>query len=214
MKKYFVTPLVVILLMAFLTIPDVTADTITNGGFEGGLSSWSTWVQSSPNGTVAAVGHDSVNAYGVSYAVDPKIGTKMAKLEGDGSSKLWQTFSAGGDVTISFWYNMFAYDWPTKDDGPDYLKVYIDGVLTLDQPINAPVSSNITTGWQYFSTVVNLESGTHTLMFYNANWSPDGANNPFLATYIDGVTVPEPSIILLLIISMMSVAGLRKCWKE
>ena len=202
--------------MAFLPAANVTADVI-NGGFESGLSSWSTWVQTSPNGTVAAVGPDSVNAHGVVYSVSPQIGSKMAKLEGDGSSKLWQTFTAGGDVAISFWYNMFAYDWPTTDDGPDYLKVYMDGVLTLDQPINAPVSTNITTGWTYFSTVVNLAPGTHTLTFYNANWVPDGANNPFLASYIDGVsasTVPIPPAVWLLGSGLVGLIGIRRRFRK
>jgi len=216
MKKILVSLLVVGFMIGFLSVPKTHANLINNAGFEtGDLTGWIS------TGVVGVYGTVSRPAppYGPPYyfTVSPYEGNYMAELRGDYDAALKQTFNlaSAGPVNISFKYNLFAYDFPSVEDGPDYFLV-LDGGTLLNVSINDPVGLPVTTtNWQPFVWSGNLSAGPHTLQFYLETHTP-GAPNQAAWAYVDAVSVavPEPGILILLGISMASVVGLRRWWKD
>ena len=86
-----------------------------------------------------------------------------------------------------------------RDDG---FVLYVDGALVIDasSPV-APTDTPVNLG---------LTPGVYSFTLNYAAWN----SFPEVLTAPDITSVPEPGILILLCISVMSLAGLRKWWKE
>jgi len=117
-----------------LAAPASAAPIISNGGFESCLTGWTYNSGVSCSTGAPALGN------GFS-AVSPFSGTTMALFGSDfWDMYLQQTFMAGGNLQVSFAYNLQANDsLPLGENGPDYFIALLDGVAILTAPMDALV---------------------------------------------------------------------------
>jgi len=190
---------------------------ITNGGFEDGLTGWST------QGYVAALGTDKgISPTEGSYqAVMSYIPHLLSQYPERSywylGSNLWQEFSIDPalytEATISFDYNLWGNDWKSVDWGADYFSVTYDTTELLRVYWKDLYGGSPTVlGWHTFSATLPASelSGPGTLKFHVENFhnpcddpysSIGDPHHDFIA-YIDNVSidatpVPAPGAVIL-----------------
>jgi len=225
LRKWLVV-MFAVLALGVVGSPNAYADLITNGGFESGtLASWTV-----PIGNV--VGQGTVNVVAVAappywssslpryFTLNPLEGQYMAQLYGDRDAVLQQAFvvPSAGWYNVSFAYNLYAYDWPSTEDGPDIFVALDSGVAFLTVPINDLVGLPVsTTGWQVYSQSHYLAGGAHALQFWSDTYTPGGADNPSSWFFVDAVSVRVPdgaTTVLLLGGALIGLGALRRKFRS
>jgi hypothetical protein len=177
---------------------------IYNGNFESGLAGW----QYSNN----------VRAKGSWANVDPLHGSSRQAVLGDmgfSPASLSQEFSveAGSEVSISFDYNLWAFNRFCGKTGDDFIvslnsDYYFDEILR-DTIVDKPRHKSKVSGWQHFDETFFFEEDMDLSIMFEL----DNFKNPMQLSmaFLDNVkieqisAVPIPGTFLLL---MSGIAGL------
>ncbi len=150
----------------------IASGSIVNGGFESGLSGWTTGGVSTPVASTAQVHSGSGSAL---------LGATGTEQNGD--SSLYQTITvpSSGTPTLSFWY------WPSTTDSLTYdwqeAQVRNPSGSTLASIFK--VCSNART-WTQVTYNLSAYKGQTVQIYFNAHG--DGANDPTFM-YLDDVTL-------------------------
>jgi len=203
--------LMVIFLLIFSSI--TFADSFQNGSFETGPS---------PGVFVTlSAGDTSITGWTVTQGSIDYIGSYWAASAGSRSIDLNGLYQQGGIEqsfgTTSGQKYIVSFDLAGNFDtgGVDPKKMTVDVALfSGSYSFSKPISwSHTTMGWATYDFEFTAQADSSTLRFISETGPTNDAWGPALDN-VRVTSVPEPGILILLGISMMSVAGLRKWWKE
>jgi hypothetical protein len=225
MKK-LVTTCVIMLTLAVLSN---IASALTNGGFESGMTGWSTIGVASietaaygagpTEGSYQALvtsGDGSVSDSTIETFLGLAAGTLDSLIAGDANegSAIRQTITAGAGDILTFNWNFLTDEVEEGDDVPDFAFVSIvsnfseilaDAVSSTFVPSNTPFYDE--TGFSTFQYTFQT-SGTFTLGFGVMDEDDEVVDSGLL---LDNVTIiPEPATICLLGLGALSLLRKRK----
>jgi hypothetical protein len=149
-----------------LTVTGGTGGGVTNGGFESGLSGWTS------TGTTLAVTSPVHSGTGAA---------QIGSTSPSNTSSLAQTFTVGSGTSLSFWYKMtcpdtVTYDWftVTLKDNTTGTTTTVLGKTCATNSAYVKVSSAVTAGHSYTLTLTNRDD----------NYAGDASY-----TYVDDITI-------------------------
>jgi choice-of-anchor C domain-containing protein len=188
------------------------ADSFQNGSFEIGPD---------PGGyTTLYAGNTSITGWTVTQGSIDYIGLYWAASAGSRSIDLNGYYAQGGigqsfDTTINQKYIVSLDLAGNFDQGPDpkTMTVYAavdSGNYSFSQPFSW---SHAAMGWETKYFEFTADATTTILRFISTTGATDNAWGPALDN-VKVTPVPEPGILILLGISMASVVGLRRWWKD
>lgn len=162
------------LALILVLVPAVQAD-FTNGGFESGLSGWST---------------SGFNIYSVtssnSWSSEGTYSAKIDVLEG-GDSSSYGSISQTVDLTGYTWLNFTAkHDFTGDGDPPGELRVYLNGSVIYTDYVSADRVTSYSLdisgypGYKIVSLEVYIPEESYRLITY------------FDSVSLDGIAIPEP----------------------
>jgi hypothetical protein len=132
-----------------LTVTGGTGGGVTNGGFESGLSGWTS------TGTTLAVTSPVHSGTGAA---------QIGSTSPSNTSSLAQTFTVGSGTSLSFWYKMtcpdtVTYDWftATLKDNTTGTTTTVLGKTCATNSAYVKVSSAVTAGHSYTLTLTNRD---------------------------------------------------------
>jgi hypothetical protein len=197
--------------MIFFVTPAGASFLIDNGDFESGLNGW----QSSYN----------VSAKGSWADVDPFGGSRQAVMSDMGffPANLSQDFSvdAGTSISISFDYNLWAFNWFCGKKGDDFV-VSLAGGTYFDEVLRENIADGrrhkaTISDWQHFEKTFDFEKDMDLSIMFEL----DNFKSPLqlAMAFVDNVKIescntiatPVPPALLLL---MSGVAGLFTAKKK
>jgi hypothetical protein len=168
--------------------PSATALHINNGGFEGGLTGWTTGGAAPPVASSTQVHSGSGSAL---------LGTVQPGNEPNGDSSLSQTVaipSSGGPTTLSFWYYPGTTDDICSGSGCsfDWQEAQIRN--TAGQTLASVFKSNSNgQKWTQVSFDLTPYAGQNIVLWFNVH--QDGSNPPDDTwMYLDDVTLSQPTV--------------------
>jgi hypothetical protein len=226
MKRLLLVLAVCGLMVGFLSVQNASAGLIVNGGFETGTVGAA---PPSPWSSIGGVVEQIQTSYpksvqegwpvGSWFTTTPYEGTRMAEMKFESDQTLQQIFNVpvggAGMYTITFWYNLYDYDYMNNgESGPDYFSALIDGnTLLAPVPIDAPVGTVSSTGWTQFAGDVYLGEGSHTLRFFG-DLNASSAASYFYVDAVDVNLVPVPAAVWLLGSGLIGLVGLRRRFRK
>jgi hypothetical protein len=167
--------------------PSSTALHINNGGFESGLTGWTTGGAAPPTASSTQVHSGSGSAL---------LGTVQPGNEPNGDSNLAQTVAipSSGTTTLSFWY------WPATTDnlcsgsGCTYDWQEAEIRSTAGQTLASVFRSNSNSQkWTQVTFNLTPYAGQNVVLWFNVR--QDGSNPPDDTwMYLDDVTLSQPSV--------------------
>jgi hypothetical protein len=175
--------------MVVATFTDATTQGLVNGGFEQGLSGWTTNVGSGTGSSVSVVtSYNAIVVSGPPITYFPKEGSHFAVVQtGSYTTLLSQPFFASAGQTISGWAFFDAGDYlPYNDNGS--VQILSSGGSAVATPFSSSVSQvgdygqTPWTSWQYTFTA----SGTYTIQAQASNYG-DYSVQSYLG--LDGLTL-------------------------
>jgi hypothetical protein len=215
--------------MLTLAVLSNIASALTNGGFESGMTGWSTIGVASietaaygagpTEGSYQALvtsGDGSVSDSTIETFLGLAAGTLDSLIAGDANegSAIRQTITAGAGDILTFNWNFLTDEVEEGDDVPDFAFVSIvsnfseilaDAVSSTFVPSNTPFYDE--TGFSTFQYTFQT-SGTFTLGFGVMDEDDEVVDSGLL---LDNVTIiPEPATICLLGLGALSLLRKRK----
>ncbi|MBI4684843.1 MAG: PEP-CTERM sorting domain-containing protein [Nitrospirae bacterium] len=200
----FIKVFVMSIMMTIMPLTYANADLITNGSFEEPALSWGTWNGSytSIPGWIATFGTIEIQNHAAGTPFD---GNQLVELDSWGNSGMRQDISTAAGTTYDL---NFAYSpRPGVAITSNIIDVYFEGVL-LDSLTGTGGSDTNWTVHHYFVTATDALS---TIEF-RAGGVSDTLGGYLDAVHFTGVSVPEPSTLLLLSSGLLGLAlyGRRK----
>jgi hypothetical protein len=215
--------------MLTLAVLSNIASALTNGGFESGMTGWSTIGVASietaaygagpTEGSYQALvtsGDGSVSDSTIETFLGLAAGTLDSLIAGDANegSAIRQTITAGAGDILTFNWNFLTDEVEEGDDVPDFAFVSIvsnfseilaDAVSSTFVPSNTPFYDE--TGFSTFQYTFPT-SGTFTLGFGVMDEDDEVVDSGLL---LDNVTIiPEPATICLLGLGVLSLLRKKK----
>ena len=162
--------------------PSASIAHVTNGGFENGLTGWTTGGVTTPTPSATEFHSGSASAL---------LGTVAPAIEPNGDSNLSQTVAvpSSGKTTLSFWY------WPATTDNLcsgtctyDWQEAQIQSTSGVASIFKS--NSNSQT-WTQVSYDMTPYAGQNVVLYFNVH--QDGGGDPTWM-YLDDVSLVQPSV--------------------
>ncbi|HEX6519257.1 MAG TPA: DUF4082 domain-containing protein [Streptosporangiaceae bacterium] len=168
--------------------PSATALHINNGGFENGLTGWTTGGASPPVANSTQVHSGSGSAL---------LGVVQPGAEPNGDSSLSQQVaipSTGGPTTLSFWYDPATTDDICSGSGCSFDWQEAQIRSTSGQTLASVFKSNSNSQtWTHVSFDLTPYAGQSIVLWFNVH--EDGSNPPDDTwMYLDDVTLSQPTV--------------------
>ena len=184
-KIFFISVMITLMSLTY-----ANADLITNGSFEDPALSWGSWNASYPSipGWIATFGTIEIQNHAAGTPFD---GNQLVELDSWGNSGMRQDIStvAGHAYDLSFAYS----PRPGVAAASNIIDVYFEGVLLA----SLTGTGGSDTDWTVYHYFVTATDALSTIEF-RAGGVSDSLGGYLDAVHFTGVSVPEPSTLLLL----------------
>jgi choice-of-anchor C domain-containing protein len=188
-----------------------------NGSFETGVDN----IPANPGFlTIYAVDNTSINSWTVFQGSIDYIGSYWVASDGSRSIDLNGYYAQGGISqtfdTISGQKYIVSFDLSGNyDQGPDPKTLTVDVIFSSGSySFYKPATwSHNNMEWENKIFEFTAAASSSTLRFISTTGATDNAWGPALDN-VRVTPVPEPGILILLGLSMVSIAGLMRWWKE